>query len=211
MVCRRHVSPASRKRYHHGDLPNALVRAAIRIIQKDGVDVVSMRALAREAGVSSGAPFRHFPDRPALLSAVAAQAAADLRRSLAVASAECTDALTSFRALTVAYVRFAVENPALFDLIHDPTTAPPEQGTFLGNQRDERRLQMLELITAGQNAGLIPDADPELVVLTNEALAHGLARMFVDGHPRLRTLTSEDARALALAATQLLQAGVGLS
>ena len=76
---------------------------------------------------------------------------------------------------------------------------------------DERRLKLIALIVEGQNAGLIPDADPELIALTSEALTHGLARMIVDKHPRLRTLSSEDARKLGLAMTQLLQSGIGLS
>jgi hypothetical protein len=70
---------------------------------------------------------------------------------------------------------------------------------------------LIALIVEGQNAGLIPQADPELIALTSEALTHGLARMIVDQHPRVSNLSSEDARKLALAATQLLQTGIGLS
>ncbi|MBW2381932.1 MAG: TetR/AcrR family transcriptional regulator, partial [Deltaproteobacteria bacterium] len=78
----------------------------------------SMRALAREAGVSSAAPFRHFADKRVLLDAVAEKAAAELERKLDESTAACSDALTQFRAMSVAYVRFAAEHPALFDLIH---------------------------------------------------------------------------------------------
>ncbi|MDH4282430.1 MAG: hypothetical protein OEV36_07240, partial [Myxococcales bacterium] len=82
---------------------------------------------------------------------------------------------------------------------------------FLAGLNDERRPKLIALIIEGQNAGLIPELDPELIALTSEALTHGLARMIVDGHPRVRDLSSEDARKLALAATQLLQTGIGLS
>ena len=84
-------------------------------------------------------------------------------------------------------------------------------GHFLGDVNDERRLKLIALIIEGQNAGLIPETDPDLIVLTSEALIHGLARMVVDGHPRVVALSSEDTRKLALAATQLLQSGIGLS
>lgn len=196
------------KSYHHGNLREALLGTAFELIDSDGVDGISMRALAREAGVSSAAPFRHFADKQILLDAVAERASAELRRRLDDATDDGDDALTQFRAMTVAYVRFAAEHPRLFELIQ---STPSVSGAFLGEVNDERRLKLIALIYEGQNAGLIPDADPELIAITSEALTHGLARMVVDRHPRVRELSSEDARKLALAATQLLQSGIGLS
>ena len=195
-------------RYHHGDLRQTLVRLALEVVDREGVDAVRMRQLARDAGVSSAAPFRHFADRPALLDAVAEQAADDLQRALDQAAVECEDALTEFRSMTVAYVRYASEHPALFDLIHARAAA---RAQLLGAVDDERRLKLSALICEGQNAGLIPEADPALITLTSEALTHGLARMVAERHPRVGALSSEDARRLALAATQLLQRGMGLS
>jgi len=196
------------KPYHHGNLREALLETAFRLVDSQGVHAVSMRALAREAGVSSAAPFRHFADKQVLLDAIAEKAATELQRKLDEATAECSDALTQFRAMTVAYVRFAADHPSLFDLIH---STPSVSGGFMGEVNDERRLKLIALIYEGQNAGLIPEADPELIALTSEALTHGLARMIVDRHPRLQTLSSEDARKLALAATHLLQTGIGLA
>jgi len=185
-----------------------LLEAASRIVDAEGPEAISMRALAREAGVSSAAPFRHFADKQRLLDAIAEKAGAEIDRKLDEAAVECGDALTQFRAMTVAYVRYAAEHPSLFALIHDRSSI---SGRFLGQVNDERRLKLITLIIEGQNAGLIPDADPELIALTSEALTHGLARMIADRHPRVRNLSSEDARKLALAATQLLQSGIGLS
>jgi AcrR family transcriptional regulator len=194
--------------YHHGNLRESLLAAAYRLVDAQGADAINMRALAREIGVSSAAPFRHFADKQVLLDSIAEKAAGELEQKLREATAECSDALTQFRAMTVAYVRFAAEHPSLFDLIHSTESV---SGGFLGEVNDERRLKLIALIYEGQNAGLIPETDPELIALTSEALTHGLARMIVDGHPRLRTLSSEDARKLALAATHLLQTGIGLS
>jgi len=199
---------ANRHPYHHGNLREALLDAAFRLVDSEGPDAVSMRALAREAGVSSAAPFRHFSDKRVLLDAVAERTRAELDRKLDKAAARDADALTQFRAMTVAYVRFAAEHPRLFDLLQSSGST---LGRFLGDLEDERRLKLIALIYEGQNAGLIPEADPELIALTSEALTHGLARMVVDGHPRLASFSSEDARKLALAATQLLQSGIGLS
>jgi AcrR family transcriptional regulator len=196
------------KSYHHGNLRKALLETAFGLVDSQGVEAIGMRALAREVGVSSAAPFRHFADKHVLLDAIAEKAAAELERKLDEATAECSDALTQFRAMSVAYVRFAAEHPTLFDLIHSTESVSPR---FLGEVKDERRLKLIALIIEGQNAGLIPEADPELIALTSEALTHGLARMIVDRHPRLRSLSSEEARQLALAATHLLQTGIGLS
>ncbi|MDH3202529.1 MAG: TetR/AcrR family transcriptional regulator [Myxococcales bacterium] len=201
------MSP-SRQPYHHGNLREALLAAAFRLVDSQGPESVSIRALAREAGVSSAAPFRHFADKAVLLDAVAARARAELDRKLDESTPRDADVLTQFRAMTVAYVRFAAEHPRLFDLMQSSGST---SGRFLGDLEDERRLKLIALICEGQNAGLIPEADPELIALTSEALTHGLARMVVDGHPRLASLSSEDARKLALAATQLLQSGIGLS
>jgi AcrR family transcriptional regulator len=200
--------PGQDKPYHHGNLRKALLDAAFRIVDEEGSDKISMRALAREAGVSSAAPFRHFADKQVLLDAVAEEAAAELERKLNESASDSSDALTQFRSMTVAYVRFAAEHPALFDLIHSRKSA---SSSFLGKVNDERRLKLIALIYEGQNAGLIPEADPELIALSSEALTHGLARMIVDRHPRVRDLSSEDARKLALAATHLLQTGIGLA
>lgn len=195
-------------RYHHGNLRETLIDAALAVVDEAGPETLSMRQLARTAGVSSAAPFRHFADKQVLIDAVAERAASMLDAIIAQAGRSGKDALTQFRAMTVAYVRFASEHPALFDLIYSRAALPHG---FLGAVGDERRLKLIALIYEGQNAGLIPEADPELIALTSEALTHGLARMVVDGHSRVRALSSEDARRLALAATQLLQSGIGLS
>ncbi|MFW2390553.1 MAG: TetR/AcrR family transcriptional regulator [Polyangiales bacterium] len=196
------------KSYHHGNLRETLLAKALDLVDANGADAVSIRALAREVGVSSAAPFRHFADKQVLLDEIANRAAAELRAKLDAATHDGDDALTQFRAMTVAYVRFAAEHPHLFQLIQ---ASPSVSGAFLGEVNDERRLKLIALIYEGQNAGLIPDVDPELIALTSEALTHGLARMVVDQHPRVRGLSSEEARKLALAATQLLQTGIGLS
>ena len=199
---------SARKSYHHGNLRDALLETAFGLVDSEGVEALSMRALARATGVSSAAPFRHFADKQRLLEAVAEKASSHLRKRLDEAADDRDDALTQFRAMTVAYVRFAAEHTHLFRLVQ---STPSVSGAFLGEVNDERRLKLIALIYEGQNAGLIPDADPELIALSGEALTHGLARMIVDGHPRVRDLSSADARKLALAATQLLQRGIGLS
>src|SRR3954467_7948535 len=104
--------------YHHGDLSRALVEAARRILETEGPAALSLRAVAREAGVSPAAPYHHFKDKGELLDAVAKEGWAELNAlmSKAKAAAEAQGQLT---ALGLAYVGFARDNPALYRVMYD--------------------------------------------------------------------------------------------
>src|SRR5690606_11883207 len=99
--------------YHHGSLREALVDAAVDVVVESGIDAVSLRDLARRAGVSSGAPSRHFADKDAVLSAVPARGFQRFDQSLArVAKLHASSPpLEAVQQLGVAYVRFAAKQP----------------------------------------------------------------------------------------------------
>src|SRR5580698_5992700 len=98
---RRPVPPP--KPYHHGDLRRVLIDAALDLVEQGGAESVSVREAARRAGVSPGAPFRHFPSRTALMTAVAEEAQRRFRAEIdaALAQAPAADPLARFRALGV--------------------------------------------------------------------------------------------------------------
>src|ERR1700712_507777 len=102
--------------YHHGGLRSALLTRAERTLQTAGVDGLSLRELAREVGVSHGAPRRHFRDKAALLDALATDGFVRLQRALEDAAGERTF-VENLTEVAVAYVRFATDNPALLDLM----------------------------------------------------------------------------------------------
>src|SRR5260221_11351514 len=95
--------------YHHGDLRRALLDAAVRVVEKEGVAALSLLALARKAGVSSGAPYHHFESREQLLIAIADEGferlVAEMKRGAAEANA---DAASQLRGLGLGYIRFAL-------------------------------------------------------------------------------------------------------
>src|SRR4051794_7988101 len=101
------------KPYHHGDLRRTLLASAVEVITERGVAALSLRDLARRAGVSHAAPTHHFTDRAGLLTAVAAQGWSLLAGALAAHTADFTEA-------GVAYVVFAVEHPAHFAVMRSP-------------------------------------------------------------------------------------------
>jgi AcrR family transcriptional regulator len=105
--------------YHHGDLANALVAAALDAVEQDGPDAVSLRDLAQSLGVSRAAPYRHFEDRDALLAAVAARGFEDLNVGYEAALAAEGDGREKLRAAGRVYLDFARRRPGLFRLMFE--------------------------------------------------------------------------------------------
>nr|WP_184800501.1 TetR/AcrR family transcriptional regulator [Nitrospirillum iridis] len=186
--------------YHHGNLREALVRTALALLEDGGVEALTLRAAARGAGVSAMAPYRHFADKAALLTAVAAQGYADLRDRLAHADGQ-TDARQALVEQGVAYVLFAYERPALFRLMFGaplaaPKVAPASADTAYG-------------ILAARVAGLVPEAERETATMAAWSLVHGLACLTVDGRlPPPAQGNAPTTEALARRVTGLFAAGL---
>lgn len=157
--------------YHHGDLRTALLLAALEILEAG--EPFSLRALARRAGVSTAAPYRHFADREELESALAVYGLQELMRQLNDGIA--TPATTSeVGELAVGYVRFALSRPALFRLMF---------GQECDDQHDERvrAATALHEYLEAVMARVFPQADPATLATAGWSLAHGLAFLHLDG------------------------------
>ena len=126
----RETGNAQARPYHHGDLSRALVEAARRILEAEGPAALSLRAVAREAGVSPAAPYHHFKDKTELLEAVAQQGWHALGQAIAEARSRRAHAsATALSHIGLAYVNFARDNPALYRLMYDTSrdrTAMPD-------------------------------------------------------------------------------------
>lgn len=167
--------------YHHGDLKEALVDAAIRTMDAESLKAVTIRRLTREIGVSHAAPYHHFPDLDALLAAVAARGFGLLREEMyRNALGSKTDAFGQLQAAGTAYVTFAVSQPELFRLMfggrwRDTTRYPElqeaERGALVA-------LQEMLVEALGQS-----DGRPviEAAARSAWALVHGIAMLLVDG------------------------------
>ena len=173
--------PSSSARYHHGDLRAACLRAAMELLEQDGAAGLSVRAVARRAGVSPGAPYRHYADRDALVSAVAAEGYRELSAYLSAAhpSPSTPDDLA---AVAVAYVQFALEHPALFrTMFSDPCDAD-------SSERVSATAAIAEYVGALVRRAF-PGADPGALSTAIWAVVHGLAFLHLDG--KLDTSTLE--------------------
>jgi AcrR family transcriptional regulator len=159
--------------YHHGDLRAALVRAALELLEESGESALSLRAVARRAGVSPAAPYRHYSDREALVSAVAAVGYRELAQRLAAAhpSPSSPEQLVS---VAVAYVQFALERPALFRVMFGEPC-----------DRDNGERVAATAAVSAYVHGIVertfPDADAEDLATAIWALVHGLAFLHLDG------------------------------
>lgn len=172
-------SPA---RYHHGNLRQSLLEATVRLIETQGIDQVSVRAVAKIVGVSPGAPFRHFASRTALLTAVAEQAMDGLREHIdkALAAAADENPLMRYRALGIAFFSWALSNPVHLQVISTRAVIDFE-GSSLRARNDEIRAVMSGMMQDAQAAGLLRKGDPYRYAVAGRALGYGLVRMYIDG------------------------------
>src|SRR5512143_2864614 len=106
------------KKYHHGDLENALIRAGVEILSKEGIEGLSLRKVAKRVGVSYAAPYAHFKDRQALIAAISTEGFKQLYDALEMAvSAHADDPRQQLVEAAWAYVQFATDNTAIFKVM----------------------------------------------------------------------------------------------
>lgn len=166
----------SDRSYHHGNLRSALLERAEETVREHGAQALSLRELARDIGVSHGAPRRHFPDRQALLDALAQDGFERLGRHLKEAVEEAApDIDARLQALGRAYVGFATGQAALLELMftskhrpgaHDVTAAAADTMAVC-----------LTVIAAAQQTGELAPGDTESIARTAFAILHGLAAL----------------------------------
>jgi AcrR family transcriptional regulator len=173
----------TKRPYHHGNLRTELLEQAERTVRERGVDALSLRELAREIGVSHGAPRRHFSDRQALLDALAetgfARLGAELRAAADGAGEEFEPRL---RATAAAYVRFATRDAALLELMFAGKAR--EASGPLHAAAEQAFSVLLELILQGQAQGALEPGDCERVGLVLFATVQGVAALVTGGMVR---------------------------
>jgi AcrR family transcriptional regulator len=199
-----------RKPYHHGDLRRGLIEAAIQLAEEGGAEAVSVREAARRAGVSPGAPFRHFESRDALMTAVAEEAQRRFRAEIdaALAEAPAGDPLARFRKLGLAYLRWAMRNPAHFEIISSGRYFDHDQAAELSRDNAELIGLTGRLLAEAFAAGQLRSVDLKQVQLAGRALVYGFARMNIDGHLPRWGVADADAERTAEAILDLFIEGI---
>jgi len=180
----RHVRPPRRpKRYHHGDLPRALLDAALHIVTTQGTQALTLRAVARLAGVSQAAPYRHFANKEAVLAAVAEDGFRSLVAAMREAAHACGDSpLERLRAIGLGYVTFAASHPSHFRVMFGREMADRSASPALRQLATETFDTVVGAITDCQRAGLVRSTSPAAeLALTAWSSVHGLSALLVDG------------------------------
>ena len=171
-----------RDNYHHGDLRQALIDAALELVAEN-LESVSLRGVARRVGVSHAAPYRHFADKDALLAAVAEEGFQMLRRALESAVHQApTDPLKQLQAIGVAYVHFALKHSSHYRVmfgVYGTTSA--QQNLELADAARQAFMVLASAIKTGQQANVIRSEDPQQLAWTAWSLVHGLAMLVMDG------------------------------
>lgn len=186
--------------YHHGDLPAALTAAAIELLDERGTEQVTVREVARRAGVSPGAPFRHFADRQALLTAVADRILADFEKWQLGMVADVEG--SGMRAFGLGFVRYAIRYPRRFELLKTRVFGASRPVELRQRLSDIERA-LADIIVADQEAGVLRPGDPALVGLAGQAIVYGLSQMIVDGY-----LPPDRAEQLAVQVLDMLGFGI---
>lgn len=168
--------------YHHGDLRRVLVDAALQLAA-EGAEV-SVREAARRAAVSPGAPFRHYPNRDALMAAAAAEAQRRFRAEIdaALREASTTEPLGRFRAFGLAYLRWAMRNPAHFEIISTGRYFAHASSPELLRDNTELITLTEQMLADAAAQGLLRSTDLKRIQIAGRALVYGFARMNLDGH-----------------------------
>jgi AcrR family transcriptional regulator len=183
---KENAMPKSRERrpYHHGNLPESLLRAAAELIEQQGPTALSLREVARRAEVSHAAPAHHFGDKAGLLTALAAQGFGLFARALTEArDAAGSEAMERFAATGRAYVLFADSHRAHFEVMFRPELLRTNDPALL--QASTTAYAVLTgVITEAQQSGYAAGMDPEVLAMTAWSTAHGLATLWLTGNLR---------------------------
>jgi AcrR family transcriptional regulator len=192
---------ADRRPFHHGNLRAVLLDQAEAALRERGLGALSLRDLAREAGVSHAAPRKHFPDRNALLDALAERGFVRLAAEVRAAAArEQNDFRRALHAAGSAYLRFAMSEPALLDLMFAAkVNSPSEQVKRAVNDHFE---SLLGIMAAGVEAGAYEARDVERLMLVMSATVQGIAALLTS-----RRITPPQSEALIDDAIALFLAG----
>lgn len=176
----RRRSPARPKdSYHHGDLRHALLQAALSLVAERSPAELSLREVARRAGVTYAAPYHHFADKSALLAAVACQGFEGLSAELERAAAARRTLQNELLAMAEAYVAFAIGNPSHYRVMFLPETKASADSDALHIAGDRAFGMLLERVArARPNA---PERERLVLATTVWAALHGLSLLAMDG------------------------------
>jgi AcrR family transcriptional regulator len=195
--------------YHHGDLRNDLITAAEQLLVQKGVAALSLREVAKAAGVSHAAPYRHFQDKTALVEALAIEGFVQLRTGCEKACREYPeDPTRQLGEAGMAYLLYAIEKPAIVHLMFGGVLSLNACGVELKQAADAAFASLVQIVGNGQEAGLYQKSDVVDLTLTAWSTVYGLSLMATAGLLGKRVKTRAGVRKLGESVADILLAGL---
>ncbi len=168
--------------YHHGDLKVALVDAVEQVVRERGVGHVSLRAVARQVGVTHAASAHHFENKAGLLTAFATQGYVQLAWAVlaAIDEAQPVDGPSMLEAVGRGYVRFAIANPGRFEVMFGLDLLNADDPDFVAASEGAYAL-LVSTVARCLSEGFLGENDPEVVAVSAWSMVHGLAALWISG------------------------------
>jgi AcrR family transcriptional regulator len=170
------------KKYHHGDLKNALILAGIEIVSQEGIKALSLRKVAQRVGVSHSAPYAHFTDKQALIAAISTEGYKKLHASVsAVAQQYQNNPQRQLVEGAWAYVEFATAEPDHFKITFSGVIEKEQAYPAFVEISHQSFALLVEIVQNCQRAGILKPGPTELLAVTVWGLMHGVISLILEG------------------------------
>lgn len=171
-----------RKKYHHGDLKNALIQAGVEILAKEGIEGLSLRKVAQRAGVSHSAPYSHFPDKQSLIAAISTEGFNQLYNELDAVIAEYPkNPKQQLQQGALAYVRFALDHTDTFKIMFSGVLEKEKEYPAFVEISHRTFQRVVDVVRACQEAGLLRSTSSEMMAVAVWGQVHGIISLALEG------------------------------
>jgi AcrR family transcriptional regulator len=187
------------KNYHHGDLKNALIHAGIEILSKEGVGGLSLRKVAKRAGVSHSAPYSHFPDKQSLIAAISTEGFKQLYNELdAAISSHAGDPKRALQEGAWAYVQFAINHTDTFKIMFSGVLEKEREYPAFVEISHRSFERVVDVVQACQDIGILRSTPPEIMAVAVWGQVHGIISLMLEGQISHTVLDRFDIREIVL-------------
>lgn len=170
------------KNYHHGDLKNALIKAGVELLSKDGAEGLSLRKVAQRAGVSHNAPYAHFSDKQSLIAAISTEGFKQLYDELdAIVTTYKEDPKRQLQEGAWTYAQFAIKNPEPFKIMFSSALEKEKEYPAFVEISHKTFQRVVDVVRACQEAGILRSAPSELLAVSIWGQIHGIVSLLLEG------------------------------